>query len=94
MTYDNLEGENPILRDYLAAERTHLANERTLLAYLRTALIMLVTALTFLKLFENDSVMRIVSLGLVPVGLAIGTFGIYRFRRMRKKLSQFEKQNR
>jgi putative membrane protein len=92
MTYDNLGNEQPILRDYLAAERTHLANERTLLAYLRTALIVLVTAFTFLKLFEGDGLMRIVSSVLIAGALCIGTIGAYRFRKTRKKLTAFEKQ--
>ncbi len=90
MAYDNLGKKQPILRDYLAAERTHLANERTLLAYLRTALIVLVTALTFLKLFEDDAAMRTVSFALIPVALGIGSFGVYRFLRMRKKLAALD----
>ena len=91
MAYDNLPAEKPILRDYLAAERTHLANERTLLAYIRTALIILVTALTFAKLFEADAVIRTISLALLPIGLAVGVIGVRRFRLTRKKLSAFGK---
>jgi putative membrane protein len=91
MTYDNINVEKPILRDYLAAERTHLANERTLLAYTRTAIFVLVSGLTFLKLFETDQVLRVVSLLLIPVALAIGAFGVYRFRLTRKKLAVYEK---
>jgi putative membrane protein len=94
MTYEKLADEQkPILRDYLAAERTHLANERTLLAYLRTALIILVTALTFLRLFEGDVMMRILSLVLCPLSIFIGVFGIFRFRRTKMKLAVFEKQS-
>jgi putative membrane protein len=92
VAYDDLGKEKPILRDYLAAERTHLANERTLLAYLRSALFVLIAALTILKFFEGDSMMRIVSFVLGPLSILIGIFGVYRFRRTRNKLAVFEKQ--
>lgn len=91
MAYDKLESEKLILRDYLATERTHLANERTLLAYLRTAFIVFVAALTFLKLFEYHWVIGMAALSLIPVALFIGTFGVYRFLRTKKKLAMFEK---
>lgn len=35
--YTQFKGEELILRDYLAADRTALANERTLLSYIRTS---------------------------------------------------------
>lgn len=90
MAYDNLGTEKPIMRDYLAAERTHLANERTLLAYLRTALFILVTALTFAKLFEGDAVIRTFSLALSPFAFAVGAFGVWRFRATKKKLARLD----
>jgi putative membrane protein len=73
--------------DYLAIERTHLANERTLLAYLRSTLIGVVTALTILKLFPNDPSLRIAAFVIGPSSIFIGVFGIYRFLKIRKKLS-------
>jgi putative membrane protein len=95
MAYDNLRNDGqPILRDYLAAERTHLANERTLLAYIRTALIIFVAALTFAKLFEGDLMMRTISLALSPLGLAVGAIGVWRFRKTRRKLAAFGKMPR
>lgn len=90
MAYDNLNNEQLILRDYLAAERTHLANERTLLAYERSAFIVLVTAMTIFKFFDNDAVMRIIAIILVPSAVLISVFGIYRFRKTRAKLAAFE----
>ena len=90
MAYNNLENEQLILRDYLAAERTHLANERTLLAYERSAFIVLVTAMTIFKFFENDAVMRIIAFVLMPSAVLISILGIYRFRKTRSKLSAFK----
>ena len=91
MAYENCNGEKPIIRDYLAAERTHLANERTLLAYLRSAIILLITAITMIKLFEDDAVMKTVSFVLGPLSLVVAAFGVYRFQLTRKKLAAFEK---
>jgi putative membrane protein len=90
MPYDTLNGEKPIIRDYLAAERTHLANERTLLAYLRSAIMLLITAITIIKLFEGDIVMETVSFVLGPLSLLVGAFGVYRFQKTRKKLTAYE----
>ncbi len=93
MAYENMQNEQLILRDYLAAERTHLANERTLLAYERSAFIVLATAMTIFKLFENDPVMKLIASVLIPVACIISVVGIYRFRKTRAKLARFERQS-
>ena len=86
MAYDKIGKDDPILRDYLATERTHLANERTLLAYLRSSLIMLVASPTILKLFEGDPEMKTMAFILAPIAILVGIFGIYRFVKTRNKI--------
>jgi putative membrane protein len=87
----NVTPDKLILRDYLAAERTHLANERTLLAYLRSALILFIAAITILKIFEGDHTMRWIAFSLGPLSMFTGIFGVYRYRRTRKKLMAFDR---
>jgi len=89
MTYKEVKKDELILRDYLAAERTHLANERTILAYLRTAIILLGTGLTIYKLFEGTLSTILVSAALAALGFVVGTFGMVRFLRTKRKLHQF-----
>ena len=90
MAYEKIGDDRPILRDYLAAERTHLASERTLLAYERSAFVVLVTSLTILKLFGTDRIMLLIGITLLPIALFIAVFGILRFRATAVKLAAFE----
>jgi putative membrane protein len=94
MKYYNVEPEELLLRDHLAAERTHLANERTLLAYLRSALLLFITALTFLKLFEGDATMRYVAITILPIALFAALFGIVRYRKVRSRLLSFNRKSK
>jgi putative membrane protein len=91
MTYDAVDQKDLIVRDYLAAERTHLANERTLLAYLRSALLLLLTALTILKLFHDDTAMRMTAIMFFPLSAFAGIFGVFRYLATKKKLTVFSK---
>jgi putative membrane protein len=61
MKYYDVEPDELILRDHLAAERTHLANERTLLAYLRSGFMLFITALSVLKLSKDDTTLRYIA---------------------------------
>jgi putative membrane protein len=51
--YERFAGEELILRDYLAADRTVLANERTYLAYIRTALALIIAGASALHFLES-----------------------------------------
>lgn len=74
-----------ILRDFLAADRTLLANERTLLAYIRTGIGMLAIAISLIKLFDTNFTYILgivfILLSIIPI-----VFGIYRYKRINKKI--------
>jgi putative membrane protein len=78
-------GEEIVLRDYLALERTTLANERTLLAYLRTSLYMLLGGIALLELPEFGNIRW---LGFPALGLSVVLFlvGILRYSATRARL--------
>jgi putative membrane protein len=82
-------GEEKILRDYLALDRTKLANERTLLAYLRTVIGLVASAVGLIEIVGAAwaSILGYVFLALVPVCLF---FGIWHFTRMKTKLDKAE----
>jgi putative membrane protein len=72
-------GQQLILRDVLAIDRTRLANERTLLAWVRTAVMLLVSGMTLLKLFEGNWPLEILGAVLIPVALAAVAIGLWRY---------------
>ncbi len=69
-----------MLRDQLAIERTVLANERTALAYFRTTMALLGAGGTVLRFFWNRPALSVLGVLLALAGLAIGGFGIRRYR--------------
>lgn len=79
--YENYANKELILRDELAIDRTLLANERTLLAYLRSALALVIVGITFLHFFEAGMLFY-VGILFIPCGIAVGTFGAMRYRKM------------
>lgn len=83
--YERFQREELILRDELAIDRTILANERTILAYLRAALTLVIAGVTFLHFFDNGMLLYI-GIICVPLGLATGTFGVLRYRKMDKRI--------
>ena len=70
-------------RTNLATERTNFANERTFMAYARTAFAMVVVGLTMLEFFDRERY-RLLSLALIPLGVAVAIFGFVRFWKKRK----------
>jgi putative membrane protein len=89
MKYYDVEPDELILRDHLAAERTHLANERTLLAYLRSGFMLFITSISILKLFEGDTTFRYIAFAILPLSLFAIIFGVFRYRKVRNKLMSF-----
>jgi putative membrane protein len=79
--YARFQQEELILRDELAIDRTILANERTVLAYCRSALTLVIAGVTFVHFVEAGT-LRYLGMLFVPFGLAIGAFGVARYRRM------------
>ncbi|MBF0209128.1 MAG: DUF202 domain-containing protein, partial [Oligoflexia bacterium] len=50
--YSNFIGDQLILRDWLAIDRTILANKRTLLAYIRTSMAFFISGITAVHFVE------------------------------------------
>ena len=75
-------------RNELALDRTLLANERTFLSYIRTAIMLFATGATLHKLFTPSFFNVAVSLILVGFSLFALVFGIYRFKRIKKDISE------
>lgn len=80
-------GEKPVLRDYLAIDRTVLANERTLLAYLRTALAFAVVGASAIKFFDSI-VYEVVGGVFVLIGVVIAVVGARRFLSVQKRIEE------
>jgi putative membrane protein len=83
--YDRFRGNDLILRDELAIDRTILANERTILAYLRGAISLILVGITFMHFFETG-LLGYVGLACVPFGAGVGIFGYVRYRKMNKDI--------
>jgi len=83
--YGRFHGNELILRDELAIDRTILANERTVLAYLRGAISLILVGITFVHFFETG-LLRYVGLACIPFGVAVGIFGYGRYRKMDKTI--------
>jgi len=83
--YERFRGNDPILRDELAIDRTILANERTVLAYLRGAISLILVGITFVHFFETG-LLGYVGLACVPFGVVVGIFGYVRYRKMDKAI--------
>jgi putative membrane protein len=85
--YCEFSGEKPVLRDYLAIDRTVLANERTVLAYLRTALAFVVVGASAIKFF--DSVLyEALGGAFILFGAIVAAFGARRFFRVQKRIGE------
>ena len=83
------EKQNLEIRDTLAIDRTKLANERTFLAYMRTAMALVLAGLTFLKVFAEDPFYIGIGIAFMGVGLCVVFFGLYRFMKKKRKVSQY-----
>jgi putative membrane protein len=83
--YERFRGNDLILRDELAIDRTILANERTILAYLRGAVSLILVGITFVHFFETH-LLGYVGLACVPFGVVVGIFGYIRYRTMNKAI--------
>jgi putative membrane protein len=83
--YRKFSGQQLILRDHLAIDRTILANERTFLAYVRTALTQFIAGVTFVRFFDSR-VMLVVGWIFIPLGFATLAFGYLRYRRTKRNI--------
>jgi putative membrane protein len=88
--WEQLNMEEPIVRDVMAIERTVLANERTFLAFWRTALTLFIAGLTFLHFFE-DRFIQVIGWIFIPSGVAVFLQGVRIYRKMSKVIKQAER---
>ena len=77
------------LNQRLATERTRLANERTLLAYTRTALALIAGGAT-LFLLDIAGALWVGAVA-IPIGLTVGLIGLFRFARVRRRITAAER---
>lgn len=80
------DGTCLIVRDFLALDRTILANERTFLAWIRTALSVIGAGIGLIKVFENV-LLDTIGFSMIPLGMIVFIWGIYKFLKVRKDLS-------
>ena len=79
--YTRFQGDELILRDELAIDRTLLANERTLLAYLRSAVSLGIAGLSIMH-FAAHGWYFWAGVACLPAGVLAACVGIIRHRRM------------
>lgn len=90
--YARFQNNDLILRDELAIDRTLLANENTLLAYLRSALTLIIAGVTFIHFFTASWLLWL-GVAFVPLGIGVGLFGAWRFRRMQRSINVVRSQH-
>ncbi len=82
----NGNGDGIALRDEMAIKRTYLALERTLLSYLRTAMSLVLAGLTIVTLISQTWFV-IVGFAIIPIGIALGIFGVVRAITVSKRIT-------
>lgn len=91
--YSRFDGNDLILRDELAIDRTLLANERTFMAYLRSGVALLIAGVTIIH-FSQEGWFWAVGIACIPTGIITGTVGVARYRRMNRAISLVRRQSR
>jgi putative membrane protein len=81
----DVDGDDSMLRDELAIDRTILANERTLLAYFRTMLALLAAGGSLIHFLDGWWVLPTGATLLISAPVLFG-FGVWRFRRVSRNL--------
>ena len=84
--YQKFEGENLILRDELAIDRTLLANERTLMAYLRSGVALVIAGITIMHFSQHHGWFWLTGLACLPSGIIVAVIGIIRYRTMNQAI--------
>ncbi len=84
--YAKFQGDELILRDELAVDRTLLANERTVLAYLRSAVGLLIAGVSIVH-FAPEGWFWAIGVACLPAGIVTGIFGVARYRRMARAIA-------
>jgi putative membrane protein len=87
--WEQLQIDEPIVRDVMAIERTVMANERTFLSFWRTALTLFIAGLTFLQFFENQ-IFQVLGWIFIPTGVVVFFQGVRVYRKMCRVIRQAE----
>ena len=90
--YSKYCGDNLILRDELAIDRTLLANERTLLSYLRSAVALFIAGVTIIH-FSTGGWFWVLGIACIPSGIITGIIGVARYRRMNQSIVRIRNQS-
>jgi len=88
--YSRFDGNDLILRDELAIDRTLLANERTLMAYLRSGVALLIAGVSIMH-FSYEGWFWMVGLVCIPTGIITALLGVARYRIMNTKITSLRK---
>lgn len=84
--YRRFDGDDLILRDELAIDRTLLANERTLLSYLRSGVALVIAGISIIH-YSQDNWFLMVGFLCIPLGVVSAVIGVKRYRKMHKAIS-------
>jgi putative membrane protein len=80
----------PILRDYMAIERTVMANERTFLSYIRAALGLFIGGASFIEFFDS-TLMQTVGWIFMPAGILVFLLGLKKYQKIKDVIQGAEK---
>lgn len=89
--YTKFGGNELILRDELAIDRTLLANERTLLAYLRSGVALFIAGVSIIH-FSQEGWFWAIGFACLPAGAATIGIGLRRFWKMNTAISLIRRQ--
>lgn len=84
--YSRFDGNDLILRDELAIDRTLLANERTLMAYLRAGVALLIAGVTIIH-FSQEGWFWAFGIACIPTGIITSIVGVTRYLKMNRAIS-------
>jgi putative membrane protein len=84
-----MEMTEPILRDYMAVERTVMANERTFLSYIRAALGLFIGGASFIEFFDSKT-MQVVGWVFLPLGIIAFGLGLVKYWKIKALVDKAE----
>ncbi|MEW6386300.1 MAG: DUF202 domain-containing protein [Thermodesulfobacteriota bacterium] len=87
--WDKVNLEEPLVRDFMAIERTIMANERTFLSFWRTALTLFIAGLTFSQFFDQ-MFFKVLGWLFIPTGLLVFLYGVRLYRKMNRIIQRAE----
>jgi len=90
--YVRFDGDDLILRDELAIDRTLLANERTLLAYLRSGMTLLLAGVSIAH-FSQKGWFWAAGIACIPTGIITAIIGGLRYNKMNTAISLVRKKS-